>query len=103
MRRSSRLIEIGAGLREQGRRPLVVMATDGSAFVLESWQRIRYVLSVRSAGLSSWRPTSTTSGRTRGILSSCGTKTTSNLYAMSATRARRQERMEVLGMEVNDA
>ena len=97
MRRSSRLIEIGAGLREQGRRPLVVMATDGSAFVLESWQRIRSVLSVRSAGLSSWRPTSTTSGRTRGILSSCGTKTTFSRSATSVTLERRQERMEALG------
>lgn len=59
--------------------------------------RIRYVLSVRSAGLSSWRPTSTTSGRTRGILSSCGTKTTFSRSATSVTLERRQERMEALG------
>lgn len=101
--RSSRLIEIGAGLRELGRRPLEVMATSGSDFELGSLLRIRSALSVRSEGSSSWQPTSTTPGRIRGTLSSCGIKKTSNLCVTSATVARQLVRMEVLGMEVNDA
>ena len=102
MRRSSRLIEIGAGLREQGRRPLVVMATDGSAFELEFSPLIRSALSVRRTESSDWLPTSTTSGRTRGTLSSCGTRTTFSLSATNVTAGRRRVRMAVLEIGDND-
>ncbi len=56
------------------------------------------VLSVRSAGSSSWRPTSTTSGRTRGTRSSCGTRTTFSRSATSVTAERR--RVMTVGSEI---
>ena len=68
------------------------------------WQRLRVELAGHplcvecgSAGCSSWRPTSTTSGRTRGTRSSCGTRTTFRLSATNVTAGRRRERMAVLG------